>query len=316
MKQPVLHDISWVLGAPQDIGDLADVLGVEAIASLTGDGLRHYLVSDTATSEMAMEALAASIKAADVAPGEIDLILYSTTGAIDAQPKLADLCAGQGLARSPIVAIGAAGCANVAAAIRIACALISTEGLQHIAVVTADKAATPASRLTQFGATVLSDGAAAVLVSAERTEGWQILSSAQRADHKLRKMDEASQYPRLLVQTSRRIREATAEALAGAGIDGQAIGQVVMTNLKHSANLFVVTQAGLPAGRLYGGSLAGLAHVFSADPLINLANYSDAAPPGSFVAMLTLSPYNWSATVLRRCGSRATIAPPGGQLVN
>jgi hypothetical protein len=72
-----------------------------------------------------------------------------------------------------------------------------------------------------------------------------------------------------------------------------------MTNLKRDACEFIVSQAGLSADQWFGGTLPDIAHVYAADPLINIAAcYGDQAPAETRVLMLALSFHTWVAAVL------------------
>lgn len=301
MKRPVyICSIQHVLGEPTQLETLAPVIGDDLVSTLLRDGLQFYRVSDRSASQLAFEALALSLNESPVPVEAIDLVVFCSLAGQDGVSTIPENCVNLGLNNAQILGLSLADCTNLAEAMRLAAIMIASGEADNIAIVTADKVDGPEDRLTQLGAGILSDGAAAMIMTSQQPGEWRFLASAAVADQRLRAMHARMNYPRLLALSARRIRETVSRALSRAEVDTSELAQVVMTNLKASANAFVVTQSKAPLEQLYTGSLASTSHAFAADPFINLAAISDDVAPGSRVLMIALSPYNWSATVLER----------------
>jgi 3-oxoacyl-[acyl-carrier-protein] synthase III len=303
----IVHGPCFELGRTRDIAELRGVLDEGRVDALLADGMRHYCVSSQSEAELGISSLKRSLDTARIAPSDLDLIIYCCTrfGQGQHRAEFNARCAEGGFAAVPIVGITALGCAAIAPAIRIAAALIDTDQARHIAVVTSDREPDPGERLTQLGAAILSDGAASLIVSRLAGSGYLVLGSAQTADQRLREMHKSAQVPRLLARSARKMRDVVADALRAARLEPDRIQRVVMTNLKRSANHFVLSQANLSPALLFEGSLEQVAHVFSGDPVINLAE-SDKQHgrrgDAECTLLLSLSPYSWGAVVLRPVG--------------
>jgi 3-oxoacyl-[acyl-carrier-protein] synthase III len=301
VSRPVfLQSIQHVLGDRNELGSLSAAIGGDVVAALRSDGMQYYRVSGHSRSELAFQALAQALEQSSIRAEAIDLLIVCSLAGLEDDATIAERCVALGLTNAQLLGLALADCTNLSAAMHLGATMIAAGEVNAVAIVSSDLARSPEERLTQLGAGILSDGAAAVILSAQSCEGWRHLATASVADQRLRAMHARMNYPRLLALSARRIRETVCGALTRARVDMDALECVVMTNLKASANAFVVRQSGAPVERLYTGSLADMAHVFAADPFINLAAVSSEVAPGTPVLMIALSPYCWNATVLER----------------
>lgn len=307
-KYPRIHSYAYVLGDSRSLDTLRGPIDPARIADLQADGMDRYCESEKSEADLGICSLLRSLETAELRGSDLDLIIFCSAGLGQAGVDRNEFnvrCADHELATVPIVGMTAVGCSAAAPALRIAASLIQTDQARHIAVVTADRETLAQNRLTQLGAAILSDGAASFIVSRHANSGQLVLGSAQTADQRLRAMHRDAQVPRLLARSARKMRDVVLNALSASGVGTGDVGRIVMTNLKRSANHFVVLQAGLTTDILYEGSLARIAHVFSADPIINLleatVEETGGAPARSsqeFTLLLSLSPYSWGAVIL------------------
>lgn len=191
------------------------------------------------------------------------------------------------------------GCTGSLGSLRLACALLAAEPeWTNVLCVTADRF--PDGALYEQSYTVVSDGAAACVVSS-KSGGLRVLASHQITNGGLHSAsdDETvgvffSYVPRLVRQTLER-----------AGLTMADIDWVVPQNTNRGAWAVVARQLVIEQDRVWQSTLADVAHVTSADNIINLAALLDAdvVQPGQRLLLVMAGHgLNWQATVLEVTG--------------
>lgn len=200
-----------------------------------------------------------------------------------------------GLDSAAVFGLGQQGCTGMLGSLRLAGALLAYEPQwRNVLCVTADRF--PEGALYEQSYNVISDGAAACVVSVERGE-LRLLASHQITNGGLHAAsdDETvgvffSYVPRLVRQTLER---------AGLTIDD--IDWVIPQNTNRSAWEVAARLLGIDYGRVWQRTLPETGHVTSADNLINLAALLDAgaARPGQRLLLVMAGHgLNWQATIL------------------
>jgi len=204
---------------------------------------------------------------------------------------------GIGLADIPAYGANLNRCVNLLAGIDLARALVVSGRYRRVLVITTDKVAEGADRMSQFA--LFSDGAASCVIAAEAgpASGFELLGCATAQE--TASLEWTS-------QISADLAKDVNEQLTGAA--GIKLGDVVA--LAH-ANLFTPLvamkerQAGFSADQLYLGNITRLGHCFAADPLINLVDRDGLGhlPAGSYCLLASSVPGSRIGALLRRSTS-------------
>jgi 3-oxoacyl-[acyl-carrier-protein] synthase III len=187
-------------------------------------------------------------------------------------------------------------CLNLLAGLDVARALVTSGRYRTVLLITTDKVAAGADRMSQFA--LFSDGAASCVVAADPgvadTGGYRLLDCAVAQDTAA--LEWASQI------SSDLARQVNGQLLDPRGLK---LGDVAA--LMH-ANLFtpVVTmkelQAGFSREQIYLGNVPRIGHCFAADPLINLVDRTALGQvrPGSYCLLAASVPGSRIGALLRR----------------
>jgi 3-oxoacyl-[acyl-carrier-protein] synthase-3 len=308
-----LAGLAFELGAAAPINGLSIPGQGVVLADLKSQGFRDYRRSEVSTGELAMRSLEKTLALWTGDINQIDLILYcSNSFSPDDKQCIADLCGRHSLAKAPVLTLGFSGCANLMPALTLARAMIRSEGLRNVAVVTADRAAQDKDRIAMMDFAILADGAASCIVSAEpRGDGFALLGLNVQNDNRLRRLDYAGQKSRALLMTVQGMRAAARHALAEASLEAGSLSHVIMANIRKDSQEFFAQQCGLRQEAVFQETLPTVSHCYAADPIINLvesaawrARDGHARDP---ILVMGLSPYKWGAFVAQP--SSATAHP-------
>jgi len=255
--------------------------------------------------ELAVETGVTTLKTAGIDTASIDaLVLCSNRipGPAEGHGQfVADILTGVGLGDIPAYGANLNRCVNLLAGIDLARALVACGRYRRILVITTDKVADGADRMSQFA--LFSDGAASCVISAEDRDqagpasGFEVLGCATAQE------TAALEWTN---QISADLARDVNEQLLGAA--GLKLGDV--TALAH-ANLFTPLlvmkerQAGFSPDQLYLDNISRLGHCFAADPLINLADRVGLGhlEAGSYCLLASSVPGSRIGALLRRTTS-------------
>jgi 3-oxoacyl-[acyl-carrier-protein] synthase-3 len=296
-----LHSIGSALGAPAPIRELPQLAADPMLAEyLASSGLEHYRRADETPPELAARAIRATLDRAGLDPRQIDTVVWGSTSFQDRAWYTTDVSRvlrEAGLATATPIGTTLSECGNLAAVLRVATALVAA-GHAHVLAVVTDRAAGPAHRLVPPSVAVLSDGAAACIVSAE-PRGFEIVAIRQVTNHRARP-DAEDQAVRVLRHNAEGMRRAAQAVLAAAGVAPGAITHVIANNLARAVLELFAAQCRVDFARVFRGHVAGHGHVFAADGLINLA--AAGAARGETVLLATNGTCNWGAALLGCAG--------------
>lgn len=255
-----------------------------------GFGRVHAAAGET-PYELGALAAARALDRAGVDPASVDLLIH---GGVDgatafvAAPSPADSRAAHrttarfrypatrlqqelGLERAQVLGVGQLACTTLFGAVRLARALIESEGLARVLCVAADFFPADAGREAIFNCT--SDAAVAVLV--ERGGERRVLRSVQQVTKgyywdpdALRNEMIAAYFP-----TARHVME---RAVADAGWALDDVDWIMPHNVGERSWRILASLAGLDGARIWTDNIARDGHTLAGDNFINLADAVDA----------------------------------------
>lgn len=265
-----LHGPAYVLGEHESdhtsipgLAEQAERFQMPPNADLWGwGGIRR---TDRSLEELAADSGAATLRAAGVAPGDVDALMLCSVGIPGPSEShgrfVENVLTGIGLGDIPFYGQTLNRCVNLLAAIDVATAFVASGRYRRVLVITTDRVTDESERMSNFA--LFSDGAASCLVSAD-AGGHEILACATAQDAATLEWSNE-----LSSDLSRAVNRRLLDPL------GMKLGDV--DALMH-ANIFkplVVMkerQAGFTPAQLHIGNIARIGHCFAADPLINLVD--------------------------------------------
>jgi 3-oxoacyl-[acyl-carrier-protein] synthase III len=282
-SEPVfLSGASYVLGEREvdhtAIGNLAELAAKYRMApdpALWGWGTLRTTERDVA--DLAAEAGRAALRSAGADPATVDaLVLCSTRipGPAEEHGRfLRDVLTQAGLGDIPCYGQQLNRCVNVLAGLDVASAFVASGRYRRVLVVTTDKVAPGADRMSQFA--MFSDGAAGCLVAAapDGSGCYELLGCATAQDTAT--LEWHNQI------SSDLAREVSDRLLAPHGLKPGDLAALLHANLFKPLVYMKERQAGFSDEQLYLGNIPRLGHCFAADPLINLADRAELGHVGT-----------------------------------
>lgn len=278
-QQAYLRGPGYVLGEREtghaEIGNLAELAAkfrMAPNAALWGWG--SVRVTERPLHELAAQAGAATLRAAGVVPADVDaLVLCSTRVPGPAEGHggfLENVLTGAGLRDIPFYGLNLNRCVNLLAGIEVAQAFVASGRYRRVLVITTDKAAEGADRMSQFA--LFSDGAASCLIADAPGESgqpggagsYELLGCATAQD------TGALEWTREI--SSDLAREVNGRLLAPAGLALGDIAALMHANLFKPLVVVKERQAGFASEQLYLDNIPRIGHCYAADPLINLVD--------------------------------------------
>lgn len=220
-----------------------------------------------------LEALAvasgsATLRAAAADPSSVDLLVLCSTrfphGAVPQGRFMQAVLTGLGLGNAAFAGVTMNRCANLVAALDLACSLVSSHRYRRILVVTTDRAEDEASRMESFA--LFSDGAASCLVVGDLggQPGYQFVSSA------------VAQEPGSLGSTNEISsdlgRQVNDRLLTPLDMKAGDVAGLMHANIFKPILVMKELQAGFAPQQLWTRNISRIGHCFAADPLINLVD--------------------------------------------
>lgn len=275
MTEPVhLSGITYEVGNAMPIAQLTDPEIVQELPKLLAGGLLECRVSTESAVALGIRSGRTTLeRVANPVPDAVILSSDSLERG-SASTDVWNLLCGLGLPSVTAMAVTGNSCGTFAPALRTARNLIHAEGLSRVLVVTADVIERH-SRYQPHGNTVLSDGAAACMVSREPSgPGFRVLGIATEVRADLAPHNRAILGARMIAQAvaacMRQLEPQMPDLDRG-------FDRLVTGNYSAPTMTFLATAAGMPAESTFAPHIAEFAHSFSADQLITLATSVDRA---------------------------------------
>jgi 3-oxoacyl-[acyl-carrier-protein] synthase III len=247
---------------------------------------------------LAAESGRATLVAAGLSPIAIDaLVLCSNRipGPAEGHGQfVADVLTGIGLGDIPAYGVNLNRCVNLLAGIDVASAFVASGRYRRVLVITTDKVADDAPRMSQFA--LFSDGAASCLITAEpgQSATFELLGRATAQDTAT--LEWSNQI------SSDLARQVNDQLLAPHELKLGDLVALLHANLFTPLVVMKERQAGFSADQLYLGNITRLGHCFAADPLINLVDRTELGqiPDGRHCLLVTSVPGSRIGVLLRK----------------
>jgi 3-oxoacyl-[acyl-carrier-protein] synthase-3 len=249
-----------------NLDELAARFAMAPNAGLWGWGAIHTTKRELA--ELAVDTGVATLAAAGEAPSSIEAVVLCSNrlpGPAEGHGAfMQDVLTGIGLGSIPCYGQNLNRCVNLLAGLDVARAFVASGRYQRVLLITTDKVAGDADRMSQFA--LFSDGAASCVVTAGagRTGGYELVSCATAQDTAT--LEWTCQI------SSDLAREVNDRLLTPAGLRVGDIAALMHANLFKPLVVMKERQAGFGAGQLYLDNIPRIGHCFAADPLINLVD--------------------------------------------
>ncbi len=257
------------------VDDIADVAALFRAVKLPMNakllGFDHFHRMTVAPAVALARAARASVARAGISPDVIDLVVIASadTGFVGDRAWYARLLHESGTHAALPMTVGSQECTTLLAAIELAAQAIRSGMHRRVLVLSYDQAHHDSDRVKAFG--VLSDAAAACVVSGVETLDWQIRAFAQRADAAGMLGGDTFDSRKALLATT------TQEVMRRAGVDIGQVFRFFSTNFFRPLTSFNAASIGVGLDRLVARPEAG--HFLCADPLANAARFLEEGAP-------------------------------------
>jgi 3-oxoacyl-[acyl-carrier-protein] synthase-3 len=248
--------------------------------------------------DMLEQAVAGSLAKAGVAPGQVDALILATADPgflSEDRALLAKLLDKAGLYKALPQVLTGQECTCLLSALNDAWNRIATGAARTIVVACYDFVESEQERVQSFG--IVSDAAIACVVSidVELPFGWRRFS-LQSDIHGMRGEDDFDSRKRLIDGVSKHVLHAGDVSLSD-------VDKVFSTNFFTPLSTFNARTMGLKEGQLYTGTTSRIGHCMNADPLINLAAFSEEAtgePIGTLYLLQAYAPGFLATSLIER----------------
>jgi 3-oxoacyl-[acyl-carrier-protein] synthase III len=268
-----LRGPSYVLGeresAYTDIDNLDELAARFCLApnaALWGWGAIRTTGRDLA--DLATDTGVATLRSASLGASSIDALLLCSNripGPAEGHGQfVANVLTGIGLGNIPAYGVNLNRCVNLLAGLDVARALVTSGRHRRVLVITTDRVADGADRMSQFA--LFSDGAASCVVACDPgdTASYELLGCATAQE--TASLEWTSQI------SSDLARQVNDQLLAPHGLKLGDIAALMHANLFLPLVVMKERQAGFGAEQLFTANISRIGHCFAADPLINLAD--------------------------------------------
>lgn len=295
------------LGEIHDIGELE--LDTQIRGALKGKNLQKY--SDTqgySVPNLATSAIRKTLAAAELPASAVDAVVLCTSSywyydQLTPQALGHAFCQTE-LAHSDIVMTSVMGCHNAVTGFRMARNLIKSEDMENVIVVTADILNRNATRLSD-GLTLLGDGAASCLISAENRGEYRLLDVVLYDNHELHRYSNTGPTAQLFyIEWLRGAAKVSKELLQRNGMRVHDLKVVIPNNYSAEISQRIADAVGIDVERLIPFNPTS-GHVWSSDVFIGLEQVDKHfdVDDGDRIMMLGTGQQNFGAILLEKVRS-------------
>ena len=315
MSPAFVDHFAFALGSARESVEeaVAAELTLSDAAALRGAGFEaHHRCAD---GETALDLARRAVEKIRDRLGRIDAIVYATclpengnVGSAKRYEATRDvkyrmdfpasrLQAQFGLDSAIVIGLAQQACTGMLGSLRLARALIESEpGMNRILCLTSDRF--PAGALYEQSYNLISDGAAACIVSREEA-AYRYVAGHQITNGALADASDDETVGSFFNYTHRAIQE----TLERSKLASKDLAWVVAQNTNRKAWQILSRLLGIPPERVAMPTIAETAHMISGDNIVNLKSLEDegALRPGDLL-LLPMAGYgmNWQCTLLRR----------------
>lgn len=298
---------SYVLGeieedhtAIENLAELAAELKLAPNPGLWGWG--SIRTSKRELEELAVDTGSATLRAVGLDPASVDALVLCCNripGPAEGHGRFTQqVLTGIGLGSIPCYGQFMNRCVNMLAGLDVARALVACGRYRRVLLITTDKVADGADRMSQFA--MFSDGAASCVITADPdaadrgADCYELLGCAVAQDTAA--LEWTSQI------SSDLAREVNQELLTAAGLQLSDLSALMHANLFKPLLVMKERQAGFSPDQLYLDNIPRFGHCFAADPLIGLVDRVALGhlPPGGYGMLASSVPGSRIGALLRR----------------
>lgn len=296
-----LGGIAYRLGETYPITSIKDA-DPDKVDLFSNIGLQNYCRSDESIAEMAYHAISETLSKTTINAAEVSsLIIASTVDSIhsvgieykDMDRILENFC----LINAKLYGCSLSKCSNLSAALELGLSLLQTQGLPHVLIVVADKYSDKTDRFMDSNESILSDGATSFLLSKEELE-YQLLHLETKND--LSHINREYNIFEFLDNSVKQLNTLWEQLKNQHPYDS--FDKLFFGNYNSLLQRSYRSTMGIDEEKLFLSNLAKYGHVFSADTLINLKDYSMAntISSGQKYACFTVGYFRWGCFALQR----------------
>lgn len=293
-----------------ELGELRSIAELFPEGSPDGDslaalGLECYARSEASPADLAIAACRRTLDGIRGLGIPIDAVVFASSSFQRSKYYLEDtgrLLAELGLPDAYPFGLHASYCNNLVSAMAVARGLVAAGEARNVLLALADRADTPEFRIMEGSISILSDGAASCLVGLDIPAEFRLRSLALRNRGALVGRSMAKHFSLVLKEFAAGIKEVSATALAGAGIEPLRCGRLFANNYNLSVQRILLSQAGFTQDQAYLDNLPRFAHAYAGDALINLKDHvrRGGALPGDTCMLLGTGTFNFGAAILEK----------------
>ena len=299
---------------------IADPARQEAVKLLQEDGFREFVVSEQGVTDLARQAVQASLADSGVDPQSIDAVIFITESFWDATGPQADggyrhldqrnqflkLLSDFGLSRAFPFGNWMSACANFGSSLMLARGLLRDGPYQRIMLVAGDRTPNSEPRLMQNGASVYSDVASSCILGAE-PRGYRVEQAVSVAAPRVANVDWLDK---------KAVSQAVFESLKAlkqlgrmfTNASGRQLGEFdsVIGGHFHKLSIHLILEAlGIPAERVRRDARSLYGHAYASDNLLTLLEIErkEGVTPGRELLLLNTGIWAWSLILLTRTES-------------
>ncbi|MEK8174186.1 phosphopantetheine-binding protein [Streptomyces sp. M19] len=289
MDDVYVSAIAYTHGERRPIRDLDEPTPEDF--TLPVNGLAYYRVSDLPAWELGAVAGQRTLAEVSAPP---DLLVYVNENDASSADSLARIALRLGLPEVDQLAVSGHGCGNLGPALRVAGQALASGDSERVLLIAADRV--ELGHVLNNGLSVLSDGAAACLLTAARRSCRPLLPGGGGRDENPCRERSAAAPDRGLLSMLGLAEDCVEEVLRKTGRRLDDFDGVVFGNYRAVSQKFLAAAMGLSDDRLLLGDIADLAHSFSADLLVTLEQLSTAGrlKAGARVLAAATGPHSWS----------------------
>ncbi|WP_280362094.1 3-oxoacyl-ACP synthase [Nocardia wallacei] len=278
------------------------------------------VAGEIAAADLAYTAADTALREAGLAAADLDALLLVQGRAPDylLASEATALQHRLGAARAFTTSIGDLGCVSVSAAVEMGAALLRGGGRYRTVLVVA-AATAPTRARYRPPMTILGDGAAAVLLTADGAGRYELVDHIVRSNGQYADLfridyrdvatadwteecaDETAYSFRLAVESRNRFADLRAAMLSRNNLGHTDIAAYLMQNLGSGAIEFWQQALDVPIDPVCRRNLARYGHLGPVDVLVNAEDAAAARTVGDYLMVLNSAPVAaWSLTLLRR----------------
>ena len=315
---PAMDTAILLRGVAYHIDEIAPIERIPALAqdpqllaAFKAAGYRSYAHSDRSLAALAIRSAQKTLAAADLSADDLDAVVIGTSEIREPNryPEMlsTEVLTALELSGIPVAGVTLAGCANFSSSLRVARNMIIAERLNHILVIEADQVRGALERQTFLNNTALgifADGAASVVVSAERADGDRASGFELVAMAQIVRPIDVSRAPPVEITKNNFLgfRRVIDEVLDRTGATLTDFAEIFLSNVGIQFGSATAAMLELPLGSIHMENCSRTAHVWSCDNLINLVDHCAArdVPEGALFLMLSQADAYYSAIACRK----------------